>query len=306
MNQAVRDWPVHIDSQQDLTGSDTDHTSSRYRYAKIVIGGQAYFLKEPATADIARLAKQDTEWARYMKAFATAHPEQKVRGLDVLATNDRGGVIFEYIDAPLLTTRTTIDTVEPHTPRLSRTLWALDKFALKWGEAQPPSRLFPYEYFTKKWQEWLSGVGTYAPASSQLTAAHTLLKDYYPYMNARFQHGDLNPWSIFDDNDTWIIFDGEHSSSQKPRFNDVAYLYCRLFATLHRPELARLLLQNFITQLDMAENDFWRAFLAVITFRSIGMFFDAYNDRTTNTYYDEATELLERCLSRELSALTSA
>ncbi len=89
------------------------------------------------------------------------------------------------------------------------------------------------------------------------------------------QHGDLTAWQIMCVEDTWIVFDGERSGDDLPRFNDVAYSYGRLAIRCGQPEAAEKLLRDFIQISELGDT---KQLHGVILLRLLGMYGDSLRD----------------------------
>jgi aminoglycoside phosphotransferase (APT) family kinase protein len=143
-------------------------------------------------------------------------------------------------------------------------------------------------------------------SADKIVQAKQLIDTHRPHIQPAFQHGDFVPWHLFAINgQQLVLFDGEHASLVKPRFYDLAYLYSRLYTRSQAPASARKILSGYIEQAGHNPDHFAHAFLPVITLRALGMHADAYADRQHFDYAPAARDLLDRCLSRDLQALTA-
>lgn len=163
----------------------------------------------------------------------------------------------------------------------------------------------PYNNLMKKIDTWLE-----APLAqkriilSDVIAAKELIQDHQKYLQPAFAHGDFVPWHFFKGENQLILFDGEHSGLQKPKYYDLAYIYTRLYTRTNAPTAARAILRKFISAAEISDRDvFMRHLLPVMTLRALGMQADAWAEREQYDYKDSAVELLQRCLSRDLDSL---
>lgn len=302
---------------------------SRYRYSVLVADdGSRYFSKQLAGID----EEKDKKWSEYLNREAAwasfalhvgeNYPELAITGLVSLRTDLRadGGVqrlIYPYIDAPFLTEpQVSIPLRNPQTlSRYVKILKVFDTAAQDWqskGTIDSVDEHTPFDQVDKSWDEWLRSGELYEKGyltPEMVAKARQVVEDHKLFMTARFQHGDFVPWHIFNDSSgKWISFDGEHASTQKPRFYDLAYSYSRLFTVSRDSNLAARMLGGFIVMgeenQEFTRDEFFASFLPVLMSRSMGMFLDAANDSEKgNDYLIQANDLFNRCQTRNLGEL---
>jgi hypothetical protein len=189
----------------------------------------------------------------------------------------------------------------------AKCLVSLDAIKPEWLASSPPAadNSTPYNQLDRRWPEWTKqpiAEGLLAP--EQLEQARLLIHDYQKYTTPHLQHGDFVPWHILiDANQDWWLIDGEHASTQKARYYDLAYMYSRIFTRLHSPQHATRLLKAFMQHSGKSRESLYPALLPVMTSRAIGMHFDALNDLHGDDYRADAQDLLARCLSRDYGQL---
>jgi hypothetical protein len=239
------------------------------------------------------------------RALATGHiawrltiPEVFEEGSDY--------VTREFIDGEeLLTLDITRDDAKSRIVRLAEVLANIDQIEPE--QAYKPNRdSAPYTDIRRRFDSWSEAPLEAAILSSKdFAAANALIKEYQPYLEPRYAHGDMSPFKhvyLLPNNRVGFI-DFEHFSPQKARYYDVAYAYTRIFTRAKYPEIAGDLLQYFLDVSEAAPHK-TEQLLAILTQRAIGMHFDAYNDRQKGEdYVDRAQLLLRLCLSRNLTSL---
>lgn len=138
-----------------------------------------------------------------------------------------------------------------------------------------------------------------------MSHADTLVRDWAVHVRAGLAHGDFSPWHILVNHHEKVLIDGDHSSIVKPRYYDLAYIYSRLFSRNSAKQATARLLKDFIAKIDIPKDDFAKAFIPVLTSRAIGVCNDASRDLGSgNDYREEAAELLQRCLKKDIGELT--
>jgi hypothetical protein len=271
--------------------------NDRFSYAKVRRGDEWYFLKTAQQPELQENLQREFLWAEFMQHVAVRHPEAQLRAPHVLGFEPDGGLLMEYIDAPQVATSSDIEGWKAHMDRYAKTLAVLDECS-DWDAPWPDSsQLSGVADIHKVWHRWL---GEYYDDVSNLREAHQLVAEGLPTLHMCVQHADLTPWQMFANGDEWIIYDGEKAGDHLPRYNDLAYGYGRLFTRLQDPHAAGDLLRKFLIHSGVNQDQFWREFLPILTFRSVGMLADAYHD-TDRDYVDGAQDLLRRCLGRDAS-----
>jgi hypothetical protein len=300
-------------SQIESSGSQLEHigksaAQARYSYNKLQQGDKTYFVKQALSPDILPLLSRELLWHDFMSDVSDEFPDLHVGSPEIHSL--KGDTItFEYIDSPYVADDNNIQSLKPKIPRLVNLLLAMDSVGENWTSPRPveeSSNHAPYWQIDSRWSKWAekpleSGILT----QDILQEAHKIVDSHKKFLTPRMQHGDFVPWHIFERDDEWLIYDGEHASTQKPRFYDLAYLYTRLFTRAQSPEIAAEILTGFVDQIDLSQEQFFNAFWPVVTSRSIGMFLDAHNDKPHNDYVKETKELFKKCRQGKLSAFTT-
>lgn len=269
----------------------------RFQYAKVRRGDQWYFLKIATSESTKRNLQREEAWSVFMADVAKQFPGEKLRG-PVFKELIAGGqaALFEFIDAP----HARLEDWHIHVDRYARMLHVLDAAAEGWTSELLPQNLHRAEDYERVWRKWF---GENITRVSDFNKAVEFVKTRYEFVSTRMQHGDLTPLQMFDDAGEWIIYDGELSGTDLPRYNDLAYGYGRLYTKYHQPEVARALLKSFIAQLEIPVHEFEKAFAPVMMGRAVGMLADAYRDEETNLYIEQAQDLFERALTGKLEDL---
>jgi hypothetical protein len=109
------------------------------------------------------------------------------------------------------------------------------------------------------------------------------------------QHGDFTAWQIFDNGPEWIIYDGERSGDDLPRYNDLAYSCGRLAIRCGEEVVADDRVKQFVLKATVDEADFYKDFRPIFTLRLLGMIGDAMRD-SNESELQIAQKLLRRTL----------
>lgn len=271
--------------------------SDRFSYAKIYRDEHWLFSKKANTSELEPNLQREILWANFVNTISEREPEAHIRGPQIFNFDEDGGLLMEYIEAPLVAASSDGAAWKEKINRYARTLSILDTYAEDYRVEWPPSdEMASTKNIEKTWQRWFRE--RYEDTLPILTKAHQLIAD--ADINYRVQHGDLTPWQMFEQGQDWIIFDGEKAGDHLPRFSDLAYGYGRLFTRLRDRETAAKMLEKFIAYHGINQDVFFRQFLPVVTFRATGMLADAYNDREHDDYLEQANDLLTLCFNRQL------
>lgn len=282
-------------------------TSEKHGFYKLEKNGRFYFAKYSKN-DATRKSSIATDiwWC------GTIQTLRRERGLKIRTPEiiERGNdwYVARWIEgAPSMRPDDPAEKFGQFTDDYAACLAALDAVRPEWIPTPPPAsdNSTPYDQLDRRWGRWAErplAEGLLAP--EQLAGAQQLIHDYRPHAMPQFQHGDFVPWHILiDANEDWWLIDGEHASTHKPRYYDLAYMYSRVFTRLHSHEGAAQLLANFERHAGISRDELYPAFLPVLTSRAIGMHFDAINDLYGGDYRGDAQDLLARCLSRDPALL---
>lgn len=300
-----------IDSKKSLHGYKiinkiTDN--SRFSTYQVEQNHKHYFLK-CAKSEFERNLTNDVWWNMTLNRIAEGKPKIGIRAPNIVETHNDWAV-FEWVDGKELALPSSDDsTLLGHVPYLSELLYQLDS-VLKVNIDRKPfvekSDSAPYTLLNTKWPKW-----TELPlkqgfiTESDVKDANTLVKDWSMYVQAGLAHGDFSPWHILVNQHEKVLIDGDHSSLIKPRYYDLAYIYSRLFSRNSAKQTTAKLLKEFITKIDVSKDDFAKAYIPVLTSRAIGVCNDASRDlESGNDYREVAAELLQKCLKKDIEALT--
>lgn len=278
---------------------NTHGRNDRFSYAKVREGGAYFFVKHAETADARQSIVYELDWEEFMVHVA-AVTVGRYQPIGEIEQVDATTIKMPFVELPHLASGEAVgETWRRELGRYADMLAALDAAAEGWTGAhireQPRA-----EHFETVWRGWL---GDNKDRVARYDEAVMLVKEALPYLETRMQHGDLKPDQIFIEDDTWVIYDGEKSGTDLLRYNDLAYAYGRLATTYHDRDAARQLLHEFIVRSGFDVQVFGRAFIPVMTSRTIGMYADAFRDEVTNQYIEEAKMLLDDCLENSLERL---
>lgn len=244
--------------------------AGRFRYAQVEIDDKTLFMKQALQDEEAEHLTRELLWCEYADRIAEKYPELGVRAPKFARLLEDGSFVCEWIDGELLALPT-----KPHrwVNNLDRFIEMLVAFDTTSSEYQPSTqyditRRHPREQLN--W--WLRDIKQTDIISRAVKSIHDTA-DSWTYT---MQHGDLTAWQIMRmADDEWVIFDGERSGDDLPRFNDVAYSYGRLALRCRRPEAAEQLLAGFIRVSNIHDT---RQLRGVILLRLLGMYGDSIRD----------------------------
>lgn len=161
-----------------------------------------------------------------------------------------------------------------------------------------------YKNITKRMDIWLeSPISAGLISEQDAQNAYNTINKYGSHLSPKYAHGDLNPLEhcFLDNNGTICFIDFENYSAIKPRYYDAAYCFIRVYSQLSQHGLAGQFLDYFIQHCDT----FHRAdMIVVLTQRSVGLCFDAINDKKEGIdYTQKAKKLLDLCIQEDLEAI---
>lgn len=278
------------------------------RFASYVVekNGHAAFCKLAVNQDLHRDLENEVWFSMTLNRIAESNPDVGVKSSTLLQYGE-GWYLAKYINGRALLDVQNLSesNMEPLSERIAEILSNLDgQISVKEHESPlyEDTNSAPYNDLLAKIDRWMGeplrqGLITI----DRLNQAKKLIENYRPWVKPSFQHGDFVPWHILvNEEEGWVLVDGEHSSLVKPRFYDLAYIYSRLFTRggLRKEpnRIVRLFLEH--SKIDGAE--FIKAFLPVITLRALGMHTDALNDLDETDYREDSKELLDMCFKEEL------
>ena len=140
----------------------------------------------------------------------------------------------------------------------------------------------------KKWNEFFQRVQSWylEVKEHQLQEMLESVKKLRDTYELGVNHGDFVPWHMIQDGGKFILIDGEHASSQSPRYYDVCYFYHRLYTSAQNPGLAKNYLNKLRNQLSEEEkNKFDLSIKPILATRIIGGFWDAKTDKQDDVSY---------------------
>ena len=248
-------------------------------------------------------------WNNTLNRLVEANPNMKVRAPHI-ETYGKNFYIGEFFKAkPLIVDGFKFDKtdIDPWVSQIARVLIDFDQMALQPGLSQSPeyenTNSAPYSNLESKVDQWMEiPLKNGQIDEKAILTAKQLIEKYSPYVLPRLQHGDFVPWHMYDLGEGIIgIIDGEHASLIKPRLYDLAYIYSRLVTRMKSFEIARKLLNAVFDGLKEDSDAMEKAWLPVITIRSLGMINDAEADLEKTDYREFAKMLLDMCFKEKMS-----
>lgn len=267
----------------------------RYRYAKVQRDDKYHFLKQSIDKQQNENLTRELVWQDFMQKVESSHTDLHLRAPRDITLEDDTTIINEWIDAPFVAGRHQPEIWRQVIDRYASMLVILDQQA----EAYVISanlRKFTDREFKKQLDYWLRNIDM--DIDPTIAGAYSYVVDKLPNVEYRMQHGDLTPWQIFDTGEEWVIFDGERSGDDLPRFNDLAYSYGRLAIRCGDQRTADDMLRIFMQKLSTTPEYFDTNMKPVFIFRLLGMLGDAKNDQN-NSEYCRALGGIKRLMGRQ-------
>lgn len=296
----MRTWPESIKVIERF------NDSSRFTYEMIAVDGEVLFKKTAKNQQTGKNFDSELAWNDFMATVSSRYPELAIRNPDPFAYHPRTSLISEYIDAPLLATRSSVNKIRGNVERIAKVLQAVDSLGVGYKTDLPPREgKIDYTKLDSQWEYWFEASGGFGKYATDIEKArHTVLSSQK--LQSCMQHGDFTPWHIFAAEDEWILFDSEHAHHLWPRFYDLAYCYSRLLSRQGSSDVAQELLSQYILTMKMSEDEFWPQFMPVLTSRAVGILSDSLSDFPELDYRRKAEDLLRVCLNGETSKLAKS
>lgn len=276
--------------------------NDRFEYAKVRQGNTRYFLKSARSDKFIPNMQREIVWAEFMNRVEAFYPEKHLFGLNVVRRIGKTGIVFDFVDAPVVAEPGDIEAWQQILPRYADMLVTFDAIAQNWKSEDLPEEPSRSDHVYDLWRQWL---GVNIERYPRLLEARKQLEMIHSKLTKCLQHGDLTPWQIFDTGNGWVVYDGEKCGTDLFRFTDLAYGYGRLYTLLKSPIVAKELLRAFMEKHAMDNTQFMKEFVPVLTHRAVGCLADAYNDQGTNDYIAAAEELLGICIDKNTKAITA-
>jgi len=265
----------------------------RHMHGKLEKDNKIFFLKMASTPDIGERTQNEVSWNRQIHDLIV---ESGIDYFDVPEIYESGEYekkfyyLSSYHDGSLLASKN-----PPDTERLDQWLDKILKSNLFFLSLQKQDlrlqRDQGSEDLTKKWDEFFKKIQGWHQEVEEhrlqeiLEAVKNLKDTYEPGVN----HGDFVPWHMIQDGEKFILIDGEHASTQSPRYYDVCYFYHRLYTSAQNPELAKSYLNKIRSQLHEGEkNKFDLSIKPILAARIIGGFWDAKTDERDDISYHKS------------------
>lgn len=274
--------------------------NDRFDYAKAIWDGKEVFVKSALSAEMRQRMKREFLWADFMRRVSSV-TNGVYRGVGEIVRLDERSIMMPYVTYPHLVTKENIATqwvacLDKYVDMLLQ----LDSAALSWTTSIPLDSYDRLEHYEDSWDRWLSGV---RDEFHYFTEAKTFVDRNFKFIEKRFQHGDLTPFQIFADGENWILYDGESCGFDLPRYYDLAYSYGRLSGNYHSRKAAATMLRLYIERSGVPMKDFEKSFMPVMAIKTVGLVADAYRNRASEDYTEDAERLLLDTLSGKLENL---
>lgn len=270
--------------------------NDRFEYAKVRKGNAWFFLKTARTKAFIPNIQREIVWVEFMNRIEAFYPDSHLFGPKIERRIGLDGLVFTYIDAPVVGEPGELEAWQRILPRYAEMLALFDTIAVNWKSENLPDEPSRSDHVYQLWQKWL---GDNIERYPRLPEAKKRLESVHFLLTKCLQHGDLTPWQIFDTGSAWIVYDGEKCGTDLFRYTDLAYGYARLYTTLGSPIAARELLRQFIEKRGIDQESFMKEFLPVLLHRAVGSLADAYNDEITHEYVAAAEELVTAALDKD-------
>ncbi len=279
---------------------NTRGKNDRFEYAKARRGKSWYFVKLARSDRYIERIQRELVWSEFMNRIEAFYPEKHLLGPNVTRRIGISGVVFDFIDAPVVAEPGELEVWQRIIPRYADMLLTFDTVAQNWKSENLPKVPSRSEHVYEIWQEWL---GDNIERYPRLQEARKRLETTHFKLTKCLQHGDLTPWQIFDTPQGWVVYDGEACGTDLFRFTDLAYGYMRLHNNLGSPSAAQELLRTFIAGHSMSEQQIMKEFLPVLVHVAVGGVADAYRDQPSQDYVEAAEQLLDHALDKNTTAL---
>lgn len=284
-----------------LPFENTRGRNDRFTYAKVRIGDTWYFRKQAKYPELQANLSRELLWAKFIRYIREQDPESALDAPSVSGFDADDALLMGYINAPLVAESTDHTKWVENLDKYADMLVILDRYSRSFEADWPSSEtLASTERADATLKTWL---GEHIDKVPRLDEAKAYIEESIPRLTFCVQHGDLTPWQMFEKDNKWIIFDGEKAGTHLPRFNDLAYAYGRLATRFLDREAASELLSAFLDKSGLDRRVFEAYFMPVMTFRAVGMIADTLKTNEHDAI-ECAYELLEDCLTRDLSRLT--
>ena len=273
----------------------------RYEYAKGRQGTAWYFVKTARSKRYNPHIQREVVWNEFMNRVEAFYPAGKFVGPRIERRIGEGGLVFDFVDAPLLADGDELIAWQANISRYAEMLETFDRVAVNWKAENLPDEPSRSLHIYSTWQGWLDG---HLDEVKYLNKARHLVETASFKMTRCLQHGGpLTPRDIFVAGERWLVFDGEHCGSDLFRYTDLADGYARLYAYYGAKASATELLQNFMQRHERPREDFLEEFIPVLAHRSVALLSDAFADKTRD-YVGDAEELLQLCVDTKIEKIT--
>ena len=262
----------------------------RHVHGKLKKDNKIFFLKMASTLDIGEKTQNETLWNNQIGNLIE---KAGVDYFDVPHIHEVGKYDgkFYYLsshhDGAMLASKNPPNTgnLEQWTDKIIKSnlfFLSLQKQDLSFKRDQDSiSSQDKWDEFFQRVQSWYHEVEEH-----QLREIFKEVKNLKTTFEPSVNHGDFVPWHMIEEGEKFILIDGEHVSTQSPKYYDVCYFYHRLYTSAQNPGLAKLYLSKFRDQLSEGEkNKFDLAIKPILATRIIGGFWDAKTDKQKDISY---------------------
>ncbi len=278
---------------------NTAGRNDRYEYAKVRKGNIWYFLKTARDKKLIPNIQREVVWSEFMTRIEAFYPVSHLFGPKIERRIGLEGIVFSYIDAPVVAERGDIEAWQRVLPKYVDMLALFDTVSIGWKSENLPNEPSRSDRPYELWKHWM---GEHIDRYARLPEAKKRIESVHFVLTKCLQHGDLTPWQIFDTQQGWVVFDGEKCGTDLFRFTDLAYGYVRLSVTYGSPVAARELLRLFSEKQSLSDDVLVKEFLPVLIHRAVGALSDAYRDGDEEAV-SRGEGLLNACLDKDLSII---
>jgi hypothetical protein len=255
----------------------------RHLHGKLEKNNRTFFLKMASTSDIGERTQNETVWNDQIGSIIEKNQIDYFDVPKIYETGTYDGKFYylsSYHEGSMLASKK-----PPATGNLSNWLdkivaanvffLSLPREKLSFSRDQNTvSKEIRWHRFYNQVQSWYQDTREYKLAEV-FDEVKNLRDSFIPGVN----HGDFVPWHMIQEEDKFILIDGEHARIHSPRYYDVCYFYHRLYTSGRDPKTAKRYLAQIRKQLPAEERKrFDVSIKPILATRIIGGFWDAKTD----------------------------
>ena len=255
----------------------------RHVHGKLKKDNKIFFLKMASTSDIGERTRNETMWNNQIGSLIEKAGVDYFDVPHIYETgeyNDKFYYIASHHGGDMLASKN-----PPTTESLEKWIDKIVKSNIFFLSLQREDLNFHRDKDSiisqDKWDEYFQRVQSWLEEvkEHQLQEIFNEVKNLKNTFEPSVNHGDFVPWHLIQEGEKFILIDGEHASTQSPKYYDVCYFYHRLYTSAKNPELAKTYLAKFRSHLSEEEkNIFDVSIRPILATRIIGGFWDAKTD----------------------------